>query len=392
MTRPALFVYCQHSLGLGHLVRSWMVADALASSFRVTVWCGGPLPAGLSPPGTFDVVALPAMTVNEDGRLASLDARYSVEAALDVRRDMMLRGLAAQRAAAVVVELFPFGRRKFERELLPLLEAAQAQSPRPLVVCSLRDILVERGDRQSGHDERARLIVDRYFDAVMVHADPAFVRLDEFFRPLQPMRTPVHYTGFVAGAPAGAAGRVPKGILVSGGGGRFAGPLYSTAIDAYRRLAPATELTIVAGPLCDEPAMKRLVAASCGDPSIRIRRSVADLSGEMAASRLSISQCGYNTALDIVRAGVRALVVPFADGGETEQTDRARRLEALGALRVLPAGRLNAMTLAGAIEETLAFEPARLRLDLDGAAGTARLVRALVRGSQPAGCRHMSIQ
>ena len=64
---------------------------------------------------------------------------------------------------------------------------------------------------------------------------------------------------------------------------------------------------------------------------------MTDLSAEMAASRLSISQCGYNTALDIVRAGVPALVVPFADGGETEQTDRARRLEALGALRVLPA-------------------------------------------------------
>ncbi len=38
MTRPSLVVYCQHSLGLGHLVRSWMVADALTSDFRVTVW------------------------------------------------------------------------------------------------------------------------------------------------------------------------------------------------------------------------------------------------------------------------------------------------------------------------------------------------------------------
>ena len=392
MTRPSLVVYCQHSLGLGHLVRSWMVADALSSDFRVTVWCGGPLPAGLAPPGTFDIVALPPLTVNDDGRLASLDPRHNVEAALDIRRDMMLRNLAAEPPAALVVELFPFGRRKFERELLPLLEATRARSPKPLVVCSLRDILVERGDRQSEHDERACVIVDRFFDAVMVHADPAFARLDEFFRPLQPMRTPVHYTGFVAGAPTGRVGQAPSGILVSGGGGRFAGPLYLTAIEAYRRRAHAIGLTVVAGPLCDEPTLKRLVTSSRSDPSIRIRRSVTDLSAEMAASRVSISQCGYNTALDIVRADVRALVVPFADGGETEQTDRARRLEALGALRVLPADRMNAMTLAGAIEETLTFEPARLALDLDGANGTARLVRALVRGSQPAGYRHMAAQ
>jgi predicted glycosyltransferase len=339
-----------------------------------------------------NIVALPPLTVSDDGRLASLDPRQSVETALDVRRDMMLRGLATERPAAIVVELFPFGRRKFERELLPLLEAARAGSPRPLVICSLRDILVERGDRQSEHDERACVIVDRYFDAVMVHADRAFARLDEFFRPLQPMRTPVHYTGFVAGPPTKRIGHEPNGILVSGGGGRFAGPLYLAAIDAHRRLAHATELTIVAGPLCDEPTWQRLVTASRSDPSIRIRRSVTDLSAQMAASRLSISQCGYNTALDIVRAGVPALVVPFADGGETEQTDRARRLEALGALRVLPADRLNALTLAGAIEETLAFEPAPLALDLDGANGTARLVRALVRGPQPLVHRHVSAQ
>ncbi len=257
------------------------------------------------------------MTVNDDGRLASLDPRHSVETALEVRRDMMLRELAAERPAALVVELFPFGRRKFERELLPLLEAAQARTPKPLVVCSLRDILVQRGERQSEHDERACVIADRYFDAVMVHADPAFARLDEFFRPLQPMRTPVHYTGFVAGSPTRRAGHLAKGILVSGGGGRFAGPLYLTAIEAYRRLAPATGLTIVAGPLCDEPTWQRLVTTSRSHPSIRIRRSLTDLSALMAASRLSISQCGYNTALDIVRAGVTALVVPFADGGET---------------------------------------------------------------------------
>src|SRR4029079_6946266 len=124
-------------LGLGHLVRSWMVADALSSDFRVTVWCGGPLPAGLAPAGTFDIVALPPLTVNDDGRLASLDPRHNVEAALDIRRDMMLRNLAAEPPAALVVELFPFGRRKFERELPPLLEATRARSPKPLVVCSL---------------------------------------------------------------------------------------------------------------------------------------------------------------------------------------------------------------------------------------------------------------
>jgi predicted glycosyltransferase len=388
MKRPSLVFYCQHSLGLGHLARAWMLADSLSPHFRVTFWCGGPLPGGLAPPASCEIVALPPIAVNEEGRLVSLDPRYSVEAALDVRRDTMLRGLATERPAVVVVELFPFGRKKFERELLPLLEAVQSASPRPVVVCSLRDILVGRGDHQREHDERARVLADRYFDAVLVHADPEFARLDESFRPLQPMRTPVYYTGFVTGTPSTRGRSERTGILVSGGGGRFAGSLFMTAMEAHRRLSDAPVLTIVAGPLCEASTWQRLVTASRSYPLVRLRRSVTSLSANMATSRLSISQCGYNTALDIVRARVPALVVPFAEGGESEQTDRARRLEALGVVRVLTADRLDAVALAEAIEETWAFHPAEFTLDLNGADQTARVVNALVRGAQPVGDRH----
>jgi predicted glycosyltransferase len=375
--KPSLLFYCQHSLGLGHLARSWTIAKALSRRFRVTLMCGGPLPAGLEPPSCCEVVALPPMTLLDNGQLTSLDARYSAAAALEVRRDMMLRELATAQPAVIIVELFPFGRKKFGRELLPVLEAARAASPTPIVVCSLRDILVARGDRQADHDERARELVDRYFDAVLVHADPSFARLDEFFRPAQPMRTPVHYTGFVAGTPPARA-HARSGILVSGGGGRFAEPLFLMAIEAHRHIPNAPAMTVVAGPLCQSSTWERLAAAANGNPSIRLSRVVADLSADMATSRLSISQCGYNTALDIVRAGVPALVVPFAEEGETEQMDRARRLEALGILRVFPSGDLNAITLAAAAEDALAFSPAACTLDLGGADRTARLLDAFV--------------
>jgi predicted glycosyltransferase len=41
--RPALLLYCQHSLGLGHLQRSWALASHLAEAFRVTLVSGGKL-------------------------------------------------------------------------------------------------------------------------------------------------------------------------------------------------------------------------------------------------------------------------------------------------------------------------------------------------------------
>jgi predicted glycosyltransferase len=91
-----------------------------------------------------------------------------------------------------------------------------------------------------------------------------------------------------------------------------------------------------------------------------------------------VSQCGYNTALDVLRAGVPALVVPFADGGEDEQTRRAARLARLGAVRVLHPDRLDARTLAAAVVELRRFRPAPVGLDLDGARRSAALLAELV--------------
>ena len=82
-----------------------------------------------------------------------------------------------------------------------------------------------------------------------------------------------------------------------------------------------------------------------------------------------MSQCGYNTALDIVRTGVPALVVPYATPEEDEQTRRARRLESLGLLQVGTLADLDLTSL-------LAFRPAAATLDLDGAHATTELLAA----------------
>ena len=44
MNRPALLFWCQHSLGLGHLVRSLALAEALRERFDVVLLNGGRFP------------------------------------------------------------------------------------------------------------------------------------------------------------------------------------------------------------------------------------------------------------------------------------------------------------------------------------------------------------
>jgi predicted glycosyltransferase len=75
--------------------------------------------------------------------------------------------------------------------------------------------------------------------------------------------------------------------------------------------------------------------------------------------------------------------VPYATREEDEQTRRARRLERLGAVRVLPAERLGAVTLAAEIRRLLAFEPRPASVDLEGARRTGRLLDELLAGAEP---------
>ena len=368
--RPALLFYCQHSVGLGHLMRSYALCAALRERFRVVLLCGGAIPDAVRPPAGVQVVALPPLGVGADGAFASHDPRYTLEQAWTARRERILATFRAVRPAAVLVELFPFGRARFARELVPLLDAARAAGA--LTACSLRDILVSRRADQQRHDDRAAALANAHLDAILVHSDPGFARLQDTFSPTTPLRVPVHYTGFVVrdGGPA----RPGEHVLVSAGGGLVGEALLTAAV----RAQPLTARTmrVVGGPLLPDAAWERIGALA--GPDVELVRSVADLGAELRQARASVSQAGYNTALEVVRSGVPALLVPYATPEEDEQSRRARRLERMRAVRVLEPGRLNPVALAGAIRGLEDFWPHPAGVDLGGARRTTEWLGAML--------------
>jgi predicted glycosyltransferase len=387
---PPLLFYCQHSVGLGHLVRSFALAGALAERFRVVLLCGGRVPGSLRPPPDVELVPLPALDVGSNGAFTSHDARLTVEDARVVRREAILRTFRSLRPEAVVIELFPFGRAKFAQELLPLLEEAQSGAPSPLVACSLRDILVGRRADQVAHDERACRIANRHLDAVLVHSDPGFARLEDSFAMRSRLRAPVHYTGFVQpGVGPRPLRREPR-VVVSAGGGRVGEPLLTAAVRAYDEIGGETGLrmTVIGGPFLPEPAWRRVRAEARRHEGIELLRTVPDLGAQLRSARASISQCGYNTAIEVVSARVPALVVPFATPEEDEQTARARRLGALGAVRTLDPGRLEPALLAAEVRRLLDFQPRPPGLDLDGGRRTTAILADLV--AERSGAREAS--
>ena len=381
--RPALLFYCQHALGLGHLVRSLSLAEALGEHFDVVLLNGGRFPDGTTVPDGVRVVNLPPLGHDSNFDLVSHDPSITVEQAMRERPRMILDELATTQPDVVLIELFPFGRKKFEFELVPLLDAVHSMGvERPRVVCSVRDILVGRKSNQARHDDRAAGLANRYFDAILVHSDPKFARLEDTFRPDTPMTVPIHYTGFVTGSAApieiAPQDRLRR-VLVSAGGGMVGGPLFKIVVEAHHRWHDSLGLstTILAGPFAPEPVWAWLQEQAARLDGLEVVRYLPDLRTEMARSAVTVSQCGYNTTMDILRARVPAVVVPFAEGGEDEQRQRAERLDDLGVLRCLTPDNLDAEQLAEAVIAAASTTPATVSLDLDGRRTSARIISEL---------------
>lgn len=379
--KPTLMFYCQHSMGLGHLVRSWAIADALSSSFRVVFVSGGESPTGMNPPPDIELVTLPPLEQRTDGALVTRQAGRSVADVQVSRAQLLLDMFSLTAPDVVVIELFPFGRAKFAGEIVPLLERAAAAPRPPLVVCSLRDLLAGGRRNQQQHDDRAQQLADSFFDAIVVHADPRLATLEETFKPQTALRVPVLYTGFVTSQTAVTAPPTATrhGIIVSAGGGRVGGPLFRAAVEAHARTSDADRqpMRIVTGPFLPDDEYAALRSLATGHPDLIVDRSVPALGPLLATAALSISQCGYNTSLELLQTGVPALVVPFAEGREDEQRARATRLDALGALRMLDPDVLTGSRLAAEIASMRAFVPAPMALDMDGAAETMRAIGRL---------------
>lgn len=100
-----------------------------------------------------------------------------------------------------MVELFPFGRKAFGFELIPIFEGIRQRRLCPCrVVCSLRDVLVEKNDTHA-YESRVIAVLNQWFDALLIHSDATIVKLDETFSRMTDIRIPVVYTGFVTPKP-----------------------------------------------------------------------------------------------------------------------------------------------------------------------------------------------
>lgn len=382
--------YCQHVLGIGHFFRSLEICKAL-EGHDVYLITGGPRIDTPLPPHVREV-RLPGLMMDRDFKnLFTTDDDRSVDQVKQERRQLLLQLFEEGIPGLFIVELYPFGRKAFRFELDPVLRGIRNKElPRSRVVCSLRDILVEKEEALL-YEKHVVSVLNSCFDALLVHADPSVVKLDETFSSIEDIAIPIVYTGFVTPKPAPHArirfrqqlgiGESEFLVVASAGGGKVGFPLLQAVMRAvrYTEKRNTLHLHVFAGPFMSEEEFERLKSLS--SKRMQVFRFTSDFLSYLVAADLSVSMTGYNTCMNILAAQVPALVWSFSRN--REQRLRAEKLSHLTELEAIDDDDLEPARLAAIMDQALSQgSRAPVTIDLGGAANTARWLERWMEGSE----------
>jgi len=373
-----IIFYCQHVLGIGHLFRAREICKALVGH-EVILVTGGPQ-IDVKLPKHVTVIKLPGLQMDRKFKvLFSSDKTSSLDQIKKKRQKKLMAIIEKERPDIFFLELYPFGRQAFRFELDPVLQAIRGNLiSRCGVISSVRDILVEK--EKPKHERRALERLNTFFDAVLVHSDSNLIALKETFFRFDEIRIPVIHTGYIAQKPLDNAGSRIRNqlgikeedvmIVASAGGGSVGKPILESAIQAFRHLKieGTPYLYVYTGPYMAEHEIAYLKGLR-KSKRIQIEKFTSDFLSYLTAADISISMAGYNTTMNILAAGVPALVWPFA--ANREQRLRAERLAQRGALKLINDQDLNPHDLAGIMGRTLTgADLKKTDIDLNGAVHT----------------------
>lgn len=387
-----VLIYAQHLSGVGHYVRTYEIARSLTDRFEVH-WIEGGRPVPHRPCPQLAVIELPRIRRGSDGRLEALDADQPMPLIHAQRRRILIDAIARLRPDVFLVEYFPFSKWELAPELLPAIRAVRRQGG--MVLCSIRDIVRQTRFEVVEAPVHAARILDwlgRHFDGLLVHADPDLIRLEESFPAVQEITLPIFYTGIVSEKPtpctaatATAIQAVSQGnpyALLSTGGSSGGGALIGAAIEAWRDPTLAAGRMLVVCSDLNRAAAAPLLTAGPDQRDLRRRVRLlpfrADFLHWLAAADLSISQCGYNTAANLLETGIRAVVSPHP-----LMSDQQQRAACLAGRQLigLSDGGDPPERLRQAIAQAVGRPRPQHNLRLDGARDTAAILSALLAGT-----------
>lgn len=377
-------LYSYDALGLGHVRRMLGIARAsleTATGVSALLVTCSPQISALPAPRGLDWIKLPSARKLGHDRYESRSLAIGEDEFRDMRSRMLTEIAGSFRPHFLLVDKSPLG---LMGELSDALETMRGRSGAQRMVLGWRDIL--DGGEQTRRDwERGGWLpaIERHYDEIWVFGDPRVFDVREEYAMPPGIASRVRYLGYLA--PFVEESEIqkvrarwrPAGVrlaVVTAGGGEDGEPLLAAWLSAARRGLLPSDLhsLVVAGPFLPAEALERLRAEA--PPRVTIAPFFSGLESVIAAADVVVSMAGYNTACEVLGAGVRSVVVPRA-APRQEQRIRAERLEGLGRVRVVTAEALGGESLAGATRESLESPPPAVTLRLDGLDQVGNAVR-----------------
>lgn len=375
-------------VGLGHMRRNLLVAQALASGLpeaAILLVAEAREASALPMPPGVDCLTLPALQKHSDGSCSPRHLNLALSETVALRGAIIAAALDAFDPDLLIVDHLPLGA---HRELQRALDRLRAAG-RTRCVLGLRDILDSAETVRDEWQVRGYTdAIEDYFDAVWVYGDPAvFDATREYDLP--PVVTgKLRFTGyFDTRARLRCAGREgdhlnalglpdgPLALCLVGGG--VDGDCVARAF-VQATLPPGAHGVVVTGPFMPAEARRELYGIAAGRPNLRMVDFVSEPAFLVSRADWIVTMGGYNSVCDVLAFGKRALVVP-RQWPRCEQRIRAERLAALGLVDVLAPEEATVDSLERWFVRTLDAARPKRRVDMHALDRLPRLAADVLR-------------
>jgi predicted glycosyltransferase len=367
-----LFHYT-HKQTLGHTTRSIALATALCRhKAEVLILQGGMPQPFIRFPKDCKFLDIP---LPFDTRTSFQSHAVPVSAAK--RAQFILKATADFCPDVLITEFFPFGRLAYTPELLPTLRYLRKKGTR--IIASIGYPLLIDLDRLEDQKFAAlHRAVFAFFDTFLIHTpegletsyiqktiqSPALSRL--YATIMKDLKKRIIYTGYVfpekmitGGTPLPVGKNTSSTIVISRGGGAVCPKLITLAIKAHRLLDDKIRTIIACGPATSTKEMA--LFQSCLKHKDKARIFLADhlanLDDHLRTCRVSVSLCGYNTSVQLMRYGTPSVIIPYQNilskASTNDQVARARLMGEHFSSIILDYDTMTARSLADAIKKQM---------------------------------------